>query len=89
MELNNVSNEDEIERLNRLLGAVMRYLSDDEQEEIDIEFLLENTEGLREWWDQFREINRSRVEEQIMHSLSELPVEDLESILEQIRNKVE
>lgn len=89
MELNNVSNENEIERLNRLLGAVMRYLSDDEQEEIDIEFLLENTEGLREWWDQFREINRSRVEEQIMHSLSELPVVDLESILEQIRNKVE
>lgn len=89
MEQDNVSNENEIERLNRLLGAVMRYLSDDEQEEIDIEFLLENTEGLREWWDQFREINRSRVEEQIMHSLSELPVEDLESILEQIRNKVE
>lgn len=89
MEQDSVSIENEIERLNRLLGAVMRYLSDDEQEEIDIEFLLENTEGLREWWDQFREINRSRVEEQIMHSLSELPVEDLESILEQIRNKVE
>ena len=81
--------ENEIARLNRLLGEVMRYLSDDEQEEIDIEYLLENTDGLREWWDQYRELDRKRVEEQIKNSLGELPVEDLELILEQIRNKVD
>ena len=81
--------ENEIARLNRLLAEVMRYLSDDEQEEIDIEYLLENTEGLREWWDQYRELDRKRVEEQIKNSLSELPVEDLELILEQIRNKMD
>ncbi|MFJ7638213.1 hypothetical protein ACQKIC_10570 [Peribacillus sp. NPDC046944] len=80
--------ENEVTRLNRLLGAVMRYLSDDEQEEIDIEYLLENTDGLREWWDQYRELDRKRVEEKIKSSLAELPVEELELILEQIRNKV-
>lgn len=80
--------ENEIARLNRLLAEVMRYLSDDEQEEIDIEYLLENTEGLREWWDQYRELDRKRVEEQIKNSLGELPVEDLELILDQIRNKM-
>ena len=80
--------DNEVTRLNHLLGAVMRYLSDDEQEEIDIEYLLENTDGLREWWDHYRELDRKRVEEQIKGSLAELPVEELESILEQIRNKV-
>ncbi|MFJ7832543.1 hypothetical protein ACIQZM_13470 [Peribacillus sp. NPDC097206] len=80
--------ENEVTRLNRLLGAVMRYLSDDEQEEIDIEYLLENTDGLREWWDQYRELDRKRVEEKIKSSLAELPVEELELILEQIRNKM-
>ena len=81
--------ENEIARLNRLLGEVMRYLSDDEQEEIDIEYLLENTDGLKEWWDQYRELDRKRVEEQIKNALGELPVEDLELILEQIRNKMD
>lgn len=87
--LNIKEKESEVARLNRLLGEVMRYLSDDEQEEIDIEYLLENTDGLREWWDQYRELDRKRVEEQIKNSLAELPVEDLELILEQIRNKVD
>ena len=81
--------ENETARLNRLLGEVMRYLSDDEQEEIDIEYLLENTDGLKEWWDQYRELDRKRVEEQIKNALGELPVEDLELILEQIQNKVD
>ncbi|MGE7603050.1 hypothetical protein ACQKL5_11135 [Peribacillus sp. NPDC097675] len=81
--------ESEVARLNRLLGEVMRYLSDDEQEEIDIEYLLENTDGLKEWWDQYRELDRKRVEEQIKNSLGDLPIEDLELILEQIRNKVD
>lgn len=87
--LNIKEKESEVARLNRLLGEVIRYLSDDEQEEIDIEYLLENTDGLREWWDQYRELDRKRVEEQIKNSLAELPVEDLELILEQIRNKVD
>ncbi|ASS97091.1 hypothetical protein [Peribacillus simplex] len=79
--------ESEIAKLNRLLGAVMRYLSDDEQEEIDIEYLLENTEGLRDWWSEYRELDRKRVEEEIKNSLTDLSLEELENIREQIRTK--
>ncbi|MGW6299377.1 hypothetical protein [Peribacillus butanolivorans] len=79
--------ENEIVQLNRLLGAVMKYLSDDEQEEIDIEYLLENTEGLRDWWNKYRELDRKRIEEEIKKSLGDLSLEELETIHEQIRNK--
>ncbi|MCK1983173.1 MULTISPECIES: hypothetical protein [Peribacillus] len=79
--------ESETAKLNRLLGAVMRYLSDDEQEEIDIEYLLENTEGLRDWWSEYRELDRKRVEEEIKNSLTDLSLEELENIREQIRTK--
>lgn len=81
-------NENEIEKLNRLLAAVLDYLSDDEVEEIDIEYLLINTEGLREWWDQYREKNRNQIEEEIKKSLSELSLKELESIREKINAKV-
>ena len=79
--------ENEIDRLNRMLGAVMRYLSDDELEEIDIEYLLDQTEGLRDWWQEFREQDRKRMEEEIKQSLSGLSLEELELIREQIRQK--
>ncbi|MGW6382746.1 hypothetical protein [Peribacillus butanolivorans] len=79
--------ENEIVQLNRLLGAVMKYLSDDEQEEIDIEYLLENTEGLRDWWNKYRELDRKRIEEEIKKSLGDLSLEELETIREQIRIK--
>lgn len=85
---NSENTEDEIEKLNRMLGAVLHYLSDDEVEEIDIEYLLENTEGLREWWDQYRERNRKQIEDEIKKSLSDLPLEELESIREQIKEKM-
>ncbi|WP_332628778.1 hypothetical protein [Halalkalibacter flavus] len=79
--------EDEIKNLNRWLAAVLNYLSDDEVEEIDIEYLLSNTEGLREWWDQYRENNRKLIEEEIKKSLGELSLEELESIREKIKDK--
>ncbi|MFJ7754612.1 hypothetical protein ACQKGI_02060 [Peribacillus muralis] len=79
--------ENEIAQLNRLLGAVMKYLADDEQEEIDIEYLLENTDGLRDWWNEYRELDRKRVEEEIKNSLTVLSLEELEAIREQIRHK--
>ncbi|RSD28781.1 hypothetical protein [Mesobacillus subterraneus] len=79
--------ENEVERLNRLLAAVLEYLSDDEVEVIDIEYLLENTEGLREWWDQYRERNRKKIEEEITNALGELSIEELESLREKIKGK--
>ena len=81
------TNKDEVENLNRLLAAVLNYLSDDEVEVIDIEFLLENTEGLQEWWDQYREKNRKQIEEEIKKSLGDLSMEDLEGIREKIKQK--
>jgi hypothetical protein len=82
-------NKDEIENLNRMLAAVLLYLSDDEVEEIDIEFLLDNTEGLRDWWEQYRERNKKQVEEEIKKSLGNLSLSELETILEQIKDKKE
>lgn len=79
--------ESEVEKLNRLLAAVMNYLADEEVEEIDIEFLLKNTEGLRDWWDQYRESNRKEIEEEIKQSLSDLSLEELQSIMEKIKEK--
>lgn len=84
---NNEDGEDEVTCLNRMLGAVMRYISDDEIVEIDIEYLLENTKGLRKWWDEYREKDRKRVEEDIKKSLSGLSLEELEKIREQIQEK--
>ncbi|MBU9714841.1 hypothetical protein [Evansella tamaricis] len=77
--------EDEISKLNRLLATVLNYLSDDEVEEIDIDSLLDNTEGLREWWEKYREDNRKHMEEEIIQSLANLTIDDLESIQEKIK----
>lgn len=86
-EIANNEEEKEIEKLNRLLAAVLNYLSDDEIEEIDIDYLLKNTDGLREWWDEYRESNRNEIEEEIKNSLSELSLKELESIREKIKEK--
>ncbi|WP_338469490.1 hypothetical protein R4Z10_11715 [Niallia sp. XMNu-256] len=77
--------QDEVEHLNNMLAAVLDYLSDEEVEEIDIEYLLNNTEGLRDWWDQYRERNRKKIEEEIKNSLEKLPLEELESIRDKIK----
>lgn len=79
--------EGEEDKLNRMLAAVMEYISDDEVEEIDIEYILDQTEGLRDWWNQYREKNRKRMEKEIKASLGELSLEELEKIREQIKAK--
>jgi hypothetical protein len=81
--------KEEIQELNRMLAAVLIYLSDDEVEEIDIEYLLDHTEGLREWWEQYRERNKKQVEDEIKKSLGDLSLKELETILEQIKIKKE
>ncbi|MBI0579604.1 hypothetical protein IEC97_19770 [Neobacillus cucumis] len=77
--------EDETEKLSRMLAAVMEYLTDDDLEEMDIEYLLDSTEGLRDWWDQYRESNKKVIEDEIKKSLGELSLKDLEKIREQIK----
>ncbi|KON85539.1 hypothetical protein AF332_00870 [Sporosarcina globispora] len=84
----NEKSEDEFSKLNRMLAAVLNYLSDDEVEEIDIEYLLTHTDGLREWWDQYRENNKKQIEEEIKKSLGSLSLEELESIREQIKSNL-
>ena len=79
--------EDEVGKLTYMLGAVMNYLSDDELEELDIEYLLDETEGLREWWDRYRDSNKKQLEEEIKKSLGELSLKELEEILEKIKEK--
>lgn len=79
--------EEKILELNRMLAAVLNYLADDEVEEIDIDFILDNTDGLRDWWDQYRENNRKQLEEEVRKSLGKLTIEELEKIKEQIKDK--
>lgn len=87
--LNKESSKDQIAELNRMLAAVMNYISDDEVEEIDVTYLLQNTEGLKEWWDVYKESNRKDVEEEIKKSLNKLSLKELEQIREQIKEKQE
>lgn len=68
--------EGEEDKLNRMLAAVMEYISDDEVEEIDIEYILDQTEGLRDWWNQYREKNRKRMEKEIKESLGNCPLKN-------------
>src|SRR5688500_16564348 len=84
---NDQKKEEEIDDLTRMLAAVLNYLSDEELEEIDIEYLLDDTEGLREWWDHYRESNRKQIEEEIKKSLGELSLKELEKIREKIKEK--
>jgi hypothetical protein len=84
---NKEMDKDQIGNLNRMLAAVLKYISDDEIEEIDMEYLLDHTEGLREWWEQYRESNRKQIEEEIKKSLGDLPLNELESIRDQIKEK--
>ena len=81
--------DDEVDHLNRMLAAVLNYLLDEEVEEIDLEYLLNNTEGLREWWEQYREKNRKEIEDEIKISLEKLPLEELESIREKIKENMQ
>jgi hypothetical protein len=82
-------NNGETENLTRMLAAVLSYLSDDNLEEIDIESLFNNTEGLRDWWEQYQEKNRKHIEDEIKTSLGELSLEELQKIREQIKDKKE
>lgn len=86
---NDQQDEDEVAKLTRLLGAVLSYLLDEELEEIDMESLLDDTEGLRDWWEAYRESNRKQLEEEIKESLGELSLKELERIREKIKGKQE
>jgi hypothetical protein len=72
-----------------MLAAVLNYLLDEEVEEIDLEYLLNNTESLREWWEQYCEKNRKQIEDEIKISLEKLPLEELESIREKIKENMQ
>lgn len=83
----NVQTNDEVENLTRMLASVLDYLSDDNNEVIDVEYILDNTEGLREWQTKYLESNRKLIEEEIKESLGELSFEELQKIREQIRDR--
>lgn len=84
---NNQQYKDEVGNLTRMLAAVLDYLSDEEVDEIDVQYILENTEGLQEWWNLYRESNRKLIEEEIKKSLGELSLGELQRIREQIKEK--
>ncbi len=81
---NSHQNNDEIDNLTRMLASVLDYLSDEDNEEIDIGYIFDNTKGLREWWSRYQESNRKLIEEEIRESLSKLSLEQLNKIREQI-----
>jgi len=75
----------EKEDLARMLGAVLEYLTRDDLEELDIEYLFDQTEGLREFWAAYREQNKKELAEEIKSALDSLSYEELEQIMEQIK----
>lgn len=75
----------EKESLIRMLGEVLEYLTRDDLEELDIEYLFDHTEGLREFWTFYREKNKKELAEEIKNALDHLPFEELEKIREQIK----
>lgn len=79
---------DEVHNLTRMLAAVLDYLSDENNEEIDIEYIFDKTEGLRDWWRKYQENNRKKIEEEIKKSLSEISLEELQKIREQIKKNL-
>ncbi|MDR4936938.1 hypothetical protein RGU11_11160 [Rossellomorea marisflavi] len=72
-------------KLERLLASTLQYLSDDEVEEIDLEYLMEHTEGLREWWQEYREENKKALEKEIQQLLPSLSLEELEDLRAKLR----
>jgi 5'-deoxynucleotidase YfbR-like HD superfamily hydrolase len=84
---NTQSKIEEVESLSQMLAAVLEYISDEEVEEIDFEYILDHTEGLRKWWDRYQENNRKKIEDEIRNSLSTLSFEELQKIREQIKEK--
>jgi transcriptional regulator with AAA-type ATPase domain len=84
---NNTGEESEVENLSQMLASVLSYLSDEEIEEIDLEYLLNHTKGLREWWEHYLENNRKQIEKEIKQSLSSLSMKDLENIKKMISEK--
>lgn len=83
----NQQSKDEVDKLTRMLASVLEYLSDEDTDEIDIGYIFDNTEGLKEWWNQYKEKNRKVIEEEIKQSLGELSLEDLNKILKQLKDK--
>lgn len=83
-----LNQQDEVQNLTRMLASVLEYLSDETNEEIDIEYIFDQTEGLRTWWMQYQENNRKLIEDEIRESLSELPFEELQKIREQIKKEL-
>ncbi|MFC7686459.1 hypothetical protein [Ureibacillus sp. GCM10028918] len=79
--------QSEVDNLSRMLAAVLDYLADEENEEIDIEYLFDKTEGLREWRKQYQEKNRKLIEDEIKKSLGDLSFEELQKIRAQIKEK--
>lgn len=84
---NTEQKQGEVEDLTRMLAAVLEYLSDDSNEEIDVGYLFDSTEGLREWWTQYQENNRKKIEDEITASLGELTLDDLNKIRDQVKGK--
>lgn len=78
----------EPEKLERMLAAVLNYLADDDVEVIDLESLLNTTEGLREWWNDYQEKYRKKIEEEIKQSLANLSFVELQKIKHQINEHV-
>ncbi|NCU16443.1 hypothetical protein [Pallidibacillus pasinlerensis] len=78
----------EIEQLNQMLASVLTYITDEDVEVIDFDYLLDHTEGLREWWDKYQEKNRKNIEDEIKKSLKNLSLNELQELRNNIKEKL-
>lgn len=75
-----------IDKLNKMLANVLTYISDEEVEVIDFEYLLDHTDGLRQWWNEYQEANRKKLEDEIKKSLKNLSIKELKEINDKIKS---
>lgn len=79
-----VEKTSEINHLNAMLAAVLNYLTDERVEEIDFDYLLDSTNGLRQWWNEYEEQHKQQVANEIKQSLDQLSLKELQQIKQQL-----
>lgn len=88
IEKNEAILQKEIDQLNQMLASVLTYITDEDVEVIDFDYLLDHTEDLREWWDKYQEKNRKNIEEEIKRSLKNLSLNELQELRKNIKEKL-
>ena len=79
----------EADNVTRLLCSVLRKL-EKASNSMEFEHIVNVTEGLKNWWESHKEIDRKRIEQEVKkaeESLSDLSKEAREMLIERLKGK--